>query len=496
MKPYDSFKQKVKVISNLGDINEILEWDQEVMMPEKGTEARSQQKSVISKLRHQHLTDSQLNELIEGLEEEGLSEERQAILREITRQHERAKNVSEDLVERISEKQSASVDSWRKARENNDFEIFKANLQELVELKREYADQINPGLEPYKVLFQDYEPYIDFETMDEIMQSLKRELPKLIDRIRESDKVLEKDAFKGSFDKAKQEEINRKLIDLMEFDWERGRLDVSTHPFTLGNQFDARITTRYNEEDLSESIMPTIHEYGHAMYELGLPKDFYGTPLGEPRDLSIHESQSRLMENHVGRSKAFSNFLLPKLKKKFPEEFEGYSVQDLYESLNQVYEENPIRVHADEITYHLHIVVRYELERKLINGEIEAEDLPRLWDSKMEEYLDIVPENDRKGVLQDIHWGWGSFGYFTTYSLGSIIAAQLYKSMENEVENLESKIKSGKFKPILKWLRENIHRHGKFHKTEELVKQATGEKPSPKPFLDYLEDKYGELYGL
>ncbi|MFB6204497.1 MAG: carboxypeptidase M32 [Candidatus Nanohaloarchaea archaeon] len=493
---YNRFEEKVKIVSNLENINELLEWDQEVMMPEKGNPARSQQKSVISKLRHQKLSEEELGAIIEELEQKELSREQKAELREVKREHLRAKKVSEELIEEISEKQSTSVETWRKAREENDFKVFEEDLKELVELKREYARQIDPDEEPYRVLFRDFEPYIEFENMDRMMEKLKQDIPEMIEKIRESNRDLVTDAFKGDFDKDRQREINRDIIGLMNFDWDRGRLDVSTHPFTLGNQHDARITTRYNEEDLSESIMPTIHEFGHAMYQLGLQKEEYGSPLGESRDLSIHESQSRFLENQIGRSEAFCKFLLPKLKEEFPEQFENTSPQDLYESLNQVYSDNLIRVHADELTYHLHIVVRYELERKLINGDIEVEELPELWNEKMEEYLGITPENDKEGVLQDIHWGWGSFGYFTTYSLGSLISAQLYSSMEEEVEDIDSRIESGNFEPVLEWLRENIHCHGKLYRTEELVEKATGEKPSAEPFLEYVKQKYGELYGV
>jgi carboxypeptidase Taq len=496
MEAYSKLEDKAKVISNLDNIDELLEWDQEVMMPEEGTEARSQQKSVVSKLRHQKLSEDELAKLISELEEKDLSETQTAVLREIKREHEKAKNVSEDLIEEISEKQSVSVDKWREAREKDDFSIFKDDLKELVELKRKYAKKVNPDVEPYQALFQDYEPYIEFERMDEVMKKLKNRLPEIIEKVREASENLTTDAFKGNFDEKKQEKINRAIIDDLGFNWDRGRLDVSTHPFTLGNQFDARITTRYNEEDLSESIMPTIHEFGHAMYQLGLPEDEYGTPLGESRDLSIHESQSRLLENQVARSKPFCKYLLPKLREEFPDEFEDDTPQDLYESLNQVNENNLIRVHADELTYHLHIVIRYELERKLINGEIEVEELPELWNQKMEKYLSITPDTHKEGLLQDIHWGWGSFGYFTTYSLGSVISAQLYSSMEDDIQNLESKIEKGDLEPVFEWLRENIHKHGKLYKTEELVENATGQRVTAEPFLEYVNEKYSDLYNL
>jgi hypothetical protein len=259
-------------------------------------------------------------------------------------------------------------------------------LKVVVELKRQYANYINPDEEPYHALFSDYEPYIEFETMEQILENLKHELTELVERVKRSDPDIETGAFKGEFPEKDQLEVNREIVGKLGFDWNHGRLDVSAHPFTSGNQFDCRITTRFNEENLAESILPSIHECGHALYQLGLPQDHYGTPLGDPRDLSIHESQSRLWENHVGRSREFWEFILPELKERFPA-LQSVTVDDCYESVNQVYEDNPIRVNADELTYHLHIIIRFEIERDLVNGEIEVDQLPEIWNRKMENYL-------------------------------------------------------------------------------------------------------------
>jgi len=434
--------------------------------------------------------------LIDSIDEDSLNEYQKANLREIKREREKMLEVPGELVQKISQKESECVDVWKKAKANENFEMFAEELRELVELKREYAAALDEDEEPYKVLYEDYEPYLSFERMESILEELKENLNPIIDEISESEVDLETDAFKGDFNEEKEMDINREIVERMGFPEDKGRLDLSAHPFTLGNSFDTRITTRIKDGNLTGSVMPTIHEGGHALYNLGVPEEHYGTPRGQPRELSIHESQSRLWENHLGRSKEFWKYFLPKLKENFPEEFGNTTVEDCYESVNQVYDDNLIRVEADELTYHMHIIIRFEIGRKLINGEIEVEELPKIWDEKMDEYLGLTPENDSEGVMQDIHWAWGSFGYFSTYTLGSVIAAQLYSQLEEEIEKPEQKIEKGEFQPILKWLRENIHRKGRLLKTEELVEEATGEKPTAEPFLDYIEEKYREIYNL
>ncbi len=492
---YEKLEEKSRKLTNLTEIIEDLHWDQEVMMPKKGIEARSQELSTISGLRHQILISDELEDAISSLEDEDLAEGQEAVLREIAREHRRAREVPQELIERISEVSSKALDTWKDARTEDDFEKVAPVLSELVDLKREYAAAIDPDEEPYKVLFKDYEPYIEFETMERILENLKEELVELVEQIRESEPDIETEAFKTQVSTEKQMEISREVVDRMGYDWERGRLDTSAHPFTSGNQFDCRITTRFSEDNLVEGLMASIHECGHALYELGLPQERYGTPLGASRDLSVHESQSRLWENHVGRSRAFWRYLLPELKER-TDAFDDIGIEDCYESINQVKEDNLIRIEADELTYHLHIILRFELERKLVNGEIEVKELPELWNQKMRDYLGIVPDSDANGVMQDIHWYQGSIGYFPTYSLGSVLAAQIYRSAEEGINDLEEKIEDGDFGPLREWLRENIHRHGQFFRTEKLVEKATGEEPTADYFLEYVKDKYGELYNL
>lgn len=495
MDNYEDFEDRVRTLQGLGDVKELLHWDQQVMMPEKGIEARSMQNSKIAKIYHQKITSDVLSDLFQELDQDELDLEERANVREVKREHERASRVPEELQEKISKKQSTAVNKWEEAREQDDFSSVEDELKEIVELKRRYAESIDSGKEPYRVLFEDYEPYISYDRMEKILDRLKQSLTEIVDKIEDADDVGQ-DVFEGEFPEEEQMSISRQVVDQMGYDWSRGRLDVSEHPFTLGNQFDCRITTRFDEGNLAESLGATVHECGHALYELGLPQDLYGLPAGSSRDLSIHESQSRMWENHVFKSKSFLRYLLPELKEVFSDQFEDVDVEDAYKSLNRVDSDNLIRINADEITYHLHIVVRFELERALINGELEVDELPSAWNDKYEQYLGIRPDSDSKGVLQDIHWYQGSIGYFPTYSLGSILSAQFYSKADEEIDNLEEKIASGDLQPLREWLKENIHQKGCLYKTEELVENVTGEKPTADFFLDYIEEEFGDIYNI
>ena len=399
-----------------------------------------------------------------------------------------------DLVEKISAASSEAIPAWKQAKAEDDFEQFAPHLEKHVELKRKYAEHIDPDRDPYEVLFEDYEPCLPLDQAEDILADVREVLVSMIADIRESDTELAVDSFEGEFDEDEQEELVRDALSTLGYPWDRGRLDTAPHPFSSGTQFDARVTTRYDESDPLGSLFSNIHEFGHALYTLGLPDEHYATPLGEDRNLSVHESQSRLWENHVGRSRAFWQHFLSTFTEHFPEV--DASVEEAYEAANQVYDDNLIRVEADELTYHLHIVIRFELERELVSGDLEVEDVPDAWNDKYEEYLGIRPETDSEGCLQDIHWAYGNFGYFPTYSLGSIMAAQLFAAAEEDIDALDEKIAGGEFGELREWLRENVHQHGRQYETNDLVKRATGEDFAADDFLDYVESKYSELYDL
>ncbi|WP_313691915.1 carboxypeptidase M32 [Halorarum halobium] len=483
--------ERVNAVEGAGGV---LGWDQQVMMPEGGTPARSKQLSVLSSVSHDMLTDERTGDLLDACEELDLDEGRAAVLREARRKYERADAVPRDLVEEISSTSAEALSAWEEAKAEDDFETFAPYLEKHVELKREYAEHVDPDRDAYEVLFEEYEPCLPLSQAEEILSDLKETLVPMIEEIRESDADVTTDAFTGTFDTDAQEALSRDVLSTLGYDWDRGRLDVSSHPFTSGNQFDCRVTTRFDEADPLGALMATVHEFGHAYYNLGLPREHFGTPLGESRDLSVHESQSRLWENHVGRSRAFWEQILPSVREQFPDT--DASVEEAYESASQVYEDNLIRVEADELTYHLHIVIRFEIERALIAGELDVSEVPEVWNDKYEEYLGIRPETDAEGCLQDIHWSHGNFGYFPTYSLGSVMATQLFEAASDEIDDLESKIREGDFEDLQDWLRENVHRHGAKYETNELVKRATGEEFTADYFTSYAADKYGELYEL
>ncbi|WP_435098839.1 carboxypeptidase M32 [Halarchaeum sp. P4] len=492
---YRELLDQYERLTALGGAQGVLSWDQQVMMPEGGNPARSKQLSTLSGLNHDLMTADVVADSLDELEDADLTDEQAAVVREIERQYVRAERVPRDLVEEISQTSSEALQAWEEARENDDFETFAPYLEKLVELKREYAEHIDDERDPYAVLFEDYEPYIDLETAERVLGRLRGELVPLIEEIQASDADLATPFEGETFDPDAQEAFSRDVLDAVGYDWDRGRLDTSTHPFTSGNQFDTRITTRFSEEEPLDSMMSTVHEFGHALYNLGLPREEYGTPLGEDRDLTVHESQSRLWENHVGRSQAFWERFAPTLREQFPSLADA-TARDVYEAANQVYPDNLIRVEADELTYHMHIVLRFEIERGLISGDLDVSEVPEVWDDKMEEYLGVRPETDTEGCLQDIHWSHGNFGYFPTYSLGSVLAAQLYAHAERDIDDLDAKVAEGDFDALHEWLSERVHRHGCRYTTPELVEEATGEAYTADYFLDYAKSKFGELYDL
>ncbi|QCC52324.1 carboxypeptidase M32 [Halapricum salinum] len=490
---YRELLEHYRRYSNLNKASGVLSWDQQVMMPEGGAPARSQQLSTLSGLQHELLTDEAVGDALEALADADLSDEQAAVVREIRREYERSDAVPQELVEEVTATASEAIEVWEGAKADSDFSQFAPTLEKLVELRREIAAHIDPDREPYAVLFEEYEPYLDLETAERVLTRLREELVPLIEDIGESDVTLPRAFDGGSYSTDAQESLSRDILDRLNYDWERGRLDTSSHPFTSGSQFDCRVTTRFLEDDPLSALTATIHEFGHAFYNLGLSQDHYGDPLGESRDLSVHESQSRLWENHVGRSQPFWELIGDDVRETFDVDADD---ETLYEAANVVYDDNLIRVDADELTYHMHIIVRFEIERDLVNGDLDVEDVPEVWNDKYEQYLGIRPENDAEGCLQDIHWSYGNFGYFPTYTLGSVMAAQLYAAAEDDLGDLDGDIRAGEFEALQEWLRENVHRHGARYTTDELVEVATGESYTADYFLEYVTEKYGQLYDL
>lgn len=491
---YEAFTERVQRLGNLQQAEQLLRWDQEVMMPAGGTPARSNQLSTLSGLWHEVLTADETARLLETLAASELDDRQAAMVREIRREYDRANAVPQELVEEISRVVSNAHGTWKEARQTNTFDTFAPPLQRLIELKQEYAAHIAPDRDPYAVLLEEYEPYLGLDTVERVLEQLQSELPALIDSIAANDPEMQK-VDDPEVPVESQETIVRAALDALGYDWKHGRLDMAPHPFSTGNMFDARITTRFEKSAPFESLLSTIHEYGHALYIRGLPEEEYGTPLGEARDLTIHESQSRFWENHIGRSRAFWEFFLPMMQDQTPV-LNQHDVASVYQQVNRVYPDNLIRVEADELTYHFHILVRFDIERDLIQGNLGVEEVPQVWNDKMESYLGIRPDTDADGCLQDIHWSHGSFGYFPTYSLGSLLAAQLAAKISEEIPDHDGLVRNEEFAPIREWLREHIHQFGCQFPTAELIERATGEALTADYYLEYVRSKFGDLYGL
>ncbi|MGM0717319.1 MAG: carboxypeptidase M32 [Halobacteriota archaeon] len=495
-------EQSQRVI-DLEKTNQLMRWDSDVMMPPGGAQARSSQRTTLSAARHRYLTDDRLGEALETLEDANIDNKQAAIVREVRREYTTANRISDELNDKISVINSSAHEAWKEAREADDWSKFGPLVAEHFEVKKDWAEHVDPDSDPYEVVWSQRtgylaQPHISLDTVDRIFDTLRDELVPLIEEIHASDADLATDALmseEGEFEAETQKELNRAALDALWLDWDRTRFDVAPHPFSFGNPHDVRMTTRYDETDLTEALTGTIHEFGHTAYAHGLPKEQYGTPLGEPRGIGIHESQSRFFENHIGRTEAFWEHFMPTVKRHFPK-LADVTPRQAYECINQVFQDNFIRVEADELTYHMHIILRTEIERDLFHNRIDADDIPQLWNDKMEEYLGIRPSTDNEGCLQDPHWSQSLPG-FIGYTIGSVLAAQLDATLREDIdEDIDDLIREGRVGPIRDWLTENVHAHGQYYRSDQLVRQATGEDLTAEYFVEYVNDKYGKLYDL
>jgi carboxypeptidase Taq len=385
---------------------------------------------------------------------------------------------------------------WNEARRRNDFKSFLPNLRTVLELKKEEAQYLGYVASPYDALLDIYEPGSTVATLTPLFAQLKARLVPLLKRVMASPVKIDDGVLYRSYDQAKQLEFSRLVLTAMGYDFERGRLDLSAHPFTTSfHPTDVRVTTRIHERELPVCLFSCIHEGGHGLYDQGLDPRYFGHPLGDSVSLGIHESQSRLWENCVGRSRAFWHFFYPLLRQTFPDQLHDVSLDQFYSAINRA-QPSLIRVEADELTYNLHIMMRFEIEIDLIEGRTNAEDLPALWNERSRGYLGIVPETDADAVLQDVHWSLGSFGYFPTYTLGNLYSVQFFDQARQEIPNLDEQIAQGQLLELRRWLEQKIHRWGRMFTPDHLVQRVTGKSLTPEPFLRYLEEKFGELYGL
>lgn len=482
-----------KEIILLSNTAGLLSWDQETYMPENAVEFRSEQLSLISSLVHERMTSDEFFKIVSELKEENLKGDERVMIERLYHDILRARKLPSKFVEKKSKAISLSVNKWREAKRKKDFSLFEPYLRKIVELSREEAKYIGLPGSPYNSLLDAYEEGMTVDKVEFEFMKLKEGLLKLLGKIKGSDvyKKQNKKLLTGEFPKEKQISLLLDAINRIGLRRDFFRLDLSEHPFTtrLGDG-DVRITSAVRESNPMFAFESGIHEAGHGLYEINLPKNHIFNFLCDSPSLGLHESQSRFWENMIGKSKPFWKFYFPSFSKEFM--IEG-SFDSWFREINFV-EPGKIRTEADEVHYCLHIILRFELEKGLIEGNIDVKDLPKLWNNKMIELFGVAPKNDSEGVMQDIHWAWGNFGYFPTYALGSIYSAQIYKCLKKEVPGLEKDIEKGDFSKIREWLAEKIHSKGRTLLAEDLIKEACGEGLNVNIYLDYLNEKYGEIY--
>ena len=493
---YENFLDRMREIHAYSAADALLGWDQEIYLPPKGVPARARHKAALATLIHTRMCDPALGDLMDTLESVDIDPIARANLREAKRVRDRALKIPAALVAELAEATSLAQKAWVEAKQNSTWAHFAPYLAKLVSLKKQEAEAVGYSGEPYNALLDEYEPETRVEDLDPLFSDLKEILVPLIDQIAASGQRLKTSLLRQSFPMAQQDSFGREVLGDIGFDFEAGRLDQSAHPFTQGMAIgDVRITTKYDKNDFGVGLFANLHEGGHALYEQGLPSSHEGTPVAAAVSLGIHESQSRLWENSVGRSIEFWTYYLPRLREIFPTQLGNATPEILYRAANIV-EPSLIRIEADEVTYNLHIVLRMELERALLRNEIQVTELPDQWRKKIQEYFGLEVPDDAHGPLQDIHWAFGVFGYFPTYTLGNLYAAQFFAQARADLNDLSGLIGRGEFRPLLDWLREKIHSKGSLLSAGNLCREVTGRDLSIQPFQDYLNRKYGELYGL
>jgi carboxypeptidase Taq len=494
---YSDLASRFETINTLDGVLNVLHWDGASMMPSGGMETRTQQLSTLSVLKHQWLVAEDIKEGLLGVEQEmdQLSDWQKANVVEMKKQYHHASALPEDLVKAQSEAGSRCEALWRTARKENRFDLLRPALEEVLNLTRQGA-QIKGealGKTPYEALLDQYEPDGTVAEIDALFEELMQELPSLIqDALDTQARRNQDDPLKpctGPFADSLQKEVGLKMMDALGFDFNHGRLDQSAHPFCGGTPQDVRITTRYRADQFLPSLMGVIHETGHALYEQNLPKEWMNQPVGSARGMSIHESQSLFMEMQVGRHQSWVQWMMPTLDDAFNLTQKGITSDQLYRHVTQV-ERSLIRVDADEVTYPTHVVLRYKLEKAMLAGDLEIKDLPDAWSDGLLEVLGVRPDSDQNGCMQDIHWMDGSFGYFPTYTLGAMTAAQLFATLRQEYPKIDDSLRQGDLTYVRQWLQEKIHSKASSLSTQDLLIQATGRPLSVSPFLEHLRNRY------
>ena len=496
-KLYDSFVATMRKRADVEYSIGVLSWDKEVNLPDKGAAFRSQQVATLSGIAHEIFTDKAFGDTLETLAATNgaLNPKQKKNVKLTLKEYQRSKKLSKEFVIKKSQAISAAYHAWLKAREANDYQVYKKELGNIVTICREEAELIGYKVHPYDALLDIYEPGATTKELVTLFEDVRAQLVDFVAKIRSKRQIDNAFLFKH-YTKKKQWDYGLEALKNMGYDFKAGRQDLSEHPFTINfSPQDVRVTTRIDERDFTNMLWSCIHEGGHALYEQGLPTSQYGLPLGQAISLGIHESQSRLWENNVGKSKSYWKAHYKTLKKNFPKNLDGVGLTKFYKGINKI-DPNLIRTEADELHYHFHVMIRFEIEKGLMEGSLEVDNLDEVWNEKYKQYMDVKVPDDKRGILQDIHWSHGSIGYFPTYSLGSFYAAQFFHQACKDNPEILTAIEKGNNQPLLDWLREKIHQHGRYYNAKQLCKRITGESLNFKYFMDYARDKFGTIYGV
>lgn len=498
---YQELVAHLKRVHSLGSIGELLGWDEQVNLPPESADQRAEQHAVLAEVIHAAAGDRRMGEVLTRLEqagdvpgapESGVERDRRAVIRQARKDFDRATKLPAEFVREKAEQGSRGYHAWAKAKKDSDFPSYVPVLEKNLELAKREAAYLGWEGRAYDYMIDKHDPGMTTALIAQLFAELKSESVPFVRQIAASKVKARKELLRG-FPVDQQRAFLRDVTEALGFNYGRGRIDVSLHPFCSGTGADVRMTTRFDEDEPLDSLFSSIHETGHGLYEQGLPAEHRGTALGMHAGMGAHESQSRLWENQVSRSRGFWRHFEPKFREKFPLQTNGVASDELYLAINAV-EPTLIRVDADEVTYNLHIILRFELEQKLFSGELAVRDLPAAWNDASRELLGLVPANDREGVLQDVHWSDGAFGYFPSYCLGNMMAAQLWYRAIEERPTLEQDFAGGDFSWLLSWLRKNVHAQGRRYELPELVRRATGQELSPRALIKYLKERYGRLY--
>ncbi|GAB4462483.1 MAG: carboxypeptidase M32 [Armatimonadaceae bacterium] len=499
MENYNALLARMADLEYLGTAQGVLHWDQQCYMPPKGVGVRAQQLATLGKISHEMFVANETRKLLEGAEAEvaGLDpdSDEAATVRIVRRDFDKSTKIPTELVTEMAKARAEAHEVWVKARKASDWSVFQPTLSHLLDLTRRVVDHLGYSEHPYDALLDQYEPGVTTATVTRVFDELRPGLVELVQAIAAAPQI-DNECLKRDFPEDKQKTFSEMVVQKLGYDTEAGRLDTAVHPFCIGfGRNDVRITTRYDRNWLPCALMGSIHEAGHALYEQGFAPGDDGTPRASAASLGFHESQSRLWENIVGRSRTFwKNFYQP-LQQHFAPVLDDVDEETFYRAINQV-EPSMIRVEADEVTYNLHILLRFEVEKALIEGSLAVADVPSVWNAKMQEYLGITPANDAEGCLQDVHWSEALFGYFPTYSLGTLLSAQLYGQALKDNPAIGTDLENGEYASLLAWLREKVHYPGRRYMPGELVQRICGEPPQSVSYLRYLNDKYRAVYGI